>query len=115
VLLELAGQVGLDAERAREVLDQRRLRRRGARGRAVLAAAGIRSVPAVVINQRHLISGRPAARGLRAGAAADRRRGARAHGLSGDVPRNIEIKAASTASRRCCRAPARWPAARPQC
>lgn len=57
VLLDLAGQVGLPVERAREVLDS------GAFTDEVRAAerfwqeAGIQSVPAVVIDRRHLISG----------------------------------------------------------
>lgn len=57
VLLELAGQAGLDAEQAAQVLDS------GAYADEVRVAerswqqAGIRSVPAVVVNRRHLISG----------------------------------------------------------
>jgi predicted DsbA family dithiol-disulfide isomerase len=58
VLLELAARVGLSAERAREVLE------RGEFADEVREAerfwqedAGIQSVPAVVINRRHLISG----------------------------------------------------------
>lgn len=57
VLLELAGQVGLPVERAREVLQG------GAFTDEVRAAeqfwqeAGIHSVPATVIDRRHLISG----------------------------------------------------------
>jgi predicted DsbA family dithiol-disulfide isomerase len=57
VLLELAGQVGLPVERAREVLE------RGEFADAVREAErywqnlGINSVPAVIINRKHLISG----------------------------------------------------------
>lgn len=57
VLLELAEQVGLPVERAREVLE------RGEYAQEVRAAerfwheAGINSVPAVIINRQHLISG----------------------------------------------------------
>lgn len=57
VLLALAGEVGLDVAAAREVLDS------GAYADEVRAAeqawqqAGIHSVPAIVINDRHLISG----------------------------------------------------------
>jgi len=57
VLLELAGEVGLDVDAAREVLAS------GAYTDEVRAAeqfwqqAGIHSVPAIVINDRHLISG----------------------------------------------------------
>ena len=57
VLLELAAQVGLDVEAAREVINT------GLYGDEVRAAeqhwqqAGINSVPAIIINQRHLISG----------------------------------------------------------
>ncbi len=57
VLLELAGQVGLDVAAAREVL---RSERYAAEVRAAEEAwhrAGIQSVPAVVVNDRHLISG----------------------------------------------------------
>ena len=57
VLLDLAAAVGLDVERAREVLSS------GAYADEVRAAerhwqqAGINSVPAVIINDRHLIQG----------------------------------------------------------
>lgn len=57
VLVELAGEVGLDPERAREVLES------GAYADEVRAAErhwqelGIHAVPAVVIDDRHLISG----------------------------------------------------------
>jgi predicted DsbA family dithiol-disulfide isomerase len=57
VLLELAGEVGLPVERAREVLD------RGEFAEDVRAAErywqelGIHGVPAVIIDRKHLISG----------------------------------------------------------
>jgi predicted DsbA family dithiol-disulfide isomerase len=57
VLLELAGEVGLPVERAREVLA------RGEYAEQVRAAerfwqdVGIHSVPAIIIDRRHLISG----------------------------------------------------------
>jgi predicted DsbA family dithiol-disulfide isomerase len=57
VLLELAGEVGLDVEAAREVLagdayaDEVRERER------FWQQAGISGVPAVIVNQRHLIQG----------------------------------------------------------
>jgi predicted DsbA family dithiol-disulfide isomerase len=57
VLLDLAARVGLDVDAARDVLQS------GRYGGEVHAAeqawqhAGIRSVPAVVINDRHLVSG----------------------------------------------------------
>ena len=57
ILVELAAKVGLDAEQAKQVLDN------GQYGEEVRAAekswqqAGIQSVPAIVINGRHLISG----------------------------------------------------------
>jgi predicted DsbA family dithiol-disulfide isomerase len=57
VLLELAGQVGLPVERAREVLE------RGEFAEAVREAerfwqdVGIHSVPAVIVDRKHLISG----------------------------------------------------------
>lgn len=57
VLLRVAGELGLDAARAREILggndyaDEVRERER------YYTAAGIHSVPAVIINEMHLISG----------------------------------------------------------
>ncbi len=57
VLAQVAGEVGLDAEEALEVLTS------GAYGDEVrereqfFQRAGINSVPAIIINQRHLISG----------------------------------------------------------
>ena len=57
VLLDLAAQVGLDVAAAREVLESEHY---GTEVRAAEQAwqrAGIHSVPAVVINNRHLISG----------------------------------------------------------
>jgi predicted DsbA family dithiol-disulfide isomerase len=57
VILELVGQVGLNLERAREVLE------RGEFAEAVRQAErnwqqlGIHSVPAVIIDRKHLISG----------------------------------------------------------
>jgi len=57
VLVRLAGEVGLDSHRAREILasntyaDEVRARER------FYQEQGIQSVPAVIINDRHLISG----------------------------------------------------------
>jgi predicted DsbA family dithiol-disulfide isomerase len=57
VLASVAGEAGLDAARAREILasdtyagEVREMERR-------YADAGIRSVPAIILNDRHLISG----------------------------------------------------------
>jgi predicted DsbA family dithiol-disulfide isomerase len=74
VLLRLAGEVGLDVESTRAVLDRRRVRRRGARAAAPLA--GARHPLGAVGDRRRAPPdpGRPAGRGVRAGAARDRRR-----------------------------------------
>ena len=57
VLLELAEQVGLPAERAREVLEKNQFADEVREAERFWHQAGIHSVPAVVINRRHLISG----------------------------------------------------------
>lgn len=57
VLLELAARVGLPVERAREVLDSGALADEVREAEAFWQGAGIHSVPAVVIDRRHLISG----------------------------------------------------------
>lgn len=57
VLLDLAEEVGLDLERAREVLNTGEFAEDVRSAEAHWQAAGIHSVPAVIINQRHLISG----------------------------------------------------------
>ena len=57
VLLELAAEVGLDVESARELLMSDLF---AAEVRASIAqwqSLGINSVPSIIINQRHLISG----------------------------------------------------------
>lgn len=57
VLLRLAGEVGLDVERAREVLDSGRFAKEVRERESFYQAQGIHSVPAVIIDDRHLISG----------------------------------------------------------
>lgn len=57
VLVELAGQVGLDATEAAAVLREGRYTAEVREAEQKWQQAGIRSVPAIVIDQRHLISG----------------------------------------------------------
>ncbi len=57
VLLRLAGEVGLDADAARQVLASDAYADEVRQLEYYWQRAGIRSVPAIVINQRHLISG----------------------------------------------------------
>ena len=57
VLLELAGAVGLDTTEAAAVLAEGRYTDEVRTAEQTWQRAGIQSVPAVVINQKHLISG----------------------------------------------------------
>jgi predicted DsbA family dithiol-disulfide isomerase len=57
VLLELAAQVGLPVERARAVLEKNEFADEVREAERFWQEAGIHSVPAVVINRQHLISG----------------------------------------------------------
>jgi predicted DsbA family dithiol-disulfide isomerase len=57
VLLELAMAVGLDGERAREVLARNEFADDVREAERFWQQAGINAVPAVVINRRHLVSG----------------------------------------------------------
>ena len=57
VLLDLIAQAGLDVAAAREVLNGDRYAAEVRAAEQAWQRAGIRSVPAVVINDRHLISG----------------------------------------------------------
>ena len=57
VLLELAAQVGLPVERARAVLEKNEFADEVREAERFWQEAGIQSVPAVVINRQHLISG----------------------------------------------------------
>ena len=57
VLLDLAAQVGLDVDAAREVLESGRYVDEVRAAEQAWQRAGIHSVPAIVINDRHLISG----------------------------------------------------------
>lgn len=57
VLLAAVREAGLDEARARQVLESGEFEQEVRQQQAFYAAAGVRSVPAVVVNQRHLISG----------------------------------------------------------
>ena len=57
VLLSAAASVGLDATRAREVLTSDEFSDEVRRAEVLWQQAGIRSVPSVVVNDRHLIQG----------------------------------------------------------
>jgi predicted DsbA family dithiol-disulfide isomerase len=57
VLLEAAAQVGLSVERAREVLERGEFAEHVRQAERFWQEAGIQSVPAVVVDRRHLISG----------------------------------------------------------
>ncbi|MDH4287440.1 MAG: DsbA family oxidoreductase [Aquincola sp.] len=57
VLVELATQVGLPSQRAREVLERGEFADEVREAERFWQDAGIHSVPAVVIDRRHLISG----------------------------------------------------------
>lgn len=62
VLVRLAGQAGLDAERAQAILASDEYALDVRERERFFTDNGIRSVPAIIINQRHLISGgQPAA------------------------------------------------------
>ncbi len=67
VLLACVSQAGLDPEQAEGVLNDGRYAEEVRQAEAEIAEAGIRAVPAVVVNQRHLISGgQPVANYVRA-------------------------------------------------
>jgi len=57
VLVRVAGEVGLDQAQARQVLESQTYADEVRQQEYYWQRAGIRSVPAIVINQRHLISG----------------------------------------------------------
>lgn len=57
VLLELAATAGLPEEEARELLHSSRYAAEVAAAEAEVQAQGIHAVPAIVVNQRHLIQG----------------------------------------------------------
>jgi predicted DsbA family dithiol-disulfide isomerase len=57
VLLQAARKAGLDADQAAEVLRSGRYDQEVGEAEAMYQSAGIHAVPAVVINDRHLISG----------------------------------------------------------
>src|SRR5690606_35214035 len=57
VLLELAAKVGLSVERARQVLDSDEFAEEVKAAERFWQGLGIHSVPAVIIDRKHLISG----------------------------------------------------------
>jgi predicted DsbA family dithiol-disulfide isomerase len=57
VLLELAAEVGLPVQRAREVLERGEFAEHVRQAERFWQEAGIHSVPAIIIERRHLISG----------------------------------------------------------
>jgi predicted DsbA family dithiol-disulfide isomerase len=57
VLLDLAGQLGLPVERAREVLERGEFADEVRQAERFWQEIGIHSVPAIIIDRRHLISG----------------------------------------------------------
>ncbi len=57
VLARIAGEVGLDAARAREILASDEYAQEVREREQFYLGAGIHSVPAIIINERHLISG----------------------------------------------------------
>ena len=57
VLLKLVSQVGLDVQRAKEILDSEEFALQVRESEQFYQQAGIHSVPAVIINDKHLISG----------------------------------------------------------
>lgn len=57
VLLELAGYVGLPAERAREVLEGGEFAEDVRQAEAFWQQLGVHSVPAAIVDRKHLISG----------------------------------------------------------
>ncbi|HEY8521080.1 MAG TPA: DsbA family oxidoreductase [Gammaproteobacteria bacterium] len=57
VLLELAGQVGLPVERAREVLERGEFANEVREAERFWQSLGIHAVPSVIIDRKHLISG----------------------------------------------------------
>lgn len=56
-LAKIAGEAGLDAERARDVLDSGLYAREVREAEARYRASGVNAVPAVILNERYLISG----------------------------------------------------------
>jgi predicted DsbA family dithiol-disulfide isomerase len=57
VLVRLAGEAGLDPERARAILESDEYAAETRERERLYTDAGIHSVPAIIINDRHLISG----------------------------------------------------------
>lgn len=57
VLVQAAGSVGLDPIRAKEVLDNNEFAQEVRDHANLFIRSGIQSVPAIIINQKHLISG----------------------------------------------------------
>jgi len=57
VLIRLAGEAGLPAERAREILSSEEYAKETRAQERFFIGNGIKAVPAIIINERHLISG----------------------------------------------------------
>jgi predicted DsbA family dithiol-disulfide isomerase len=57
VLLRVAGEVGLNAGEAAHILESNEYADEVREAEQFFQRAGINSVPAVIVNQRHLISG----------------------------------------------------------
>jgi predicted DsbA family dithiol-disulfide isomerase len=57
VLVSVASGVGLDGERARQILDSDEFAREVREREKFYAGLGIQAVPSVIINDRHLIQG----------------------------------------------------------
>ena len=57
VLVKVAARGGLDAQRARQILDSDEFAREVREREQYYAGLGITAVPAVIINDRHLIQG----------------------------------------------------------
>jgi predicted DsbA family dithiol-disulfide isomerase len=74
VLIAAAEKAGLDGAAARAVLESGRYAQEVRDAERLWQSRGITGVPAVIVNNRYLISGGQPARGVRAGATRDRRR-----------------------------------------
>ncbi len=57
VLVQLSGRLGLDAARAQEILNSNEFSEQVRQDQALYHQAGIHAVPAVIVNDKHLIQG----------------------------------------------------------
>jgi predicted DsbA family dithiol-disulfide isomerase len=83
VLVELAGEVGLDAARAKAILESDEFASEVRERERHWLEMGVGGVPLVVVNDTHGIEGRRNAGGLRAGASGDRPFARHAAGMNG--------------------------------